>query len=190
MSVDLAAFLPVREHAPDADEAQVLQFALERARAQFGWKTGGLDDEAIHRMHPPSTTSLAGLVAHLAQVEDGLVARFVTGTPIGEPWSAAAQTGEPVWEWAYRTAATTPAEQLYRWWTDAVTRSRGVWQRALAAGPLGEPSVLLPPGAPRLQLRRVLLDTVEEYLRHCGQADLLREAVDGLVGNDPPWAGA
>jgi hypothetical protein len=36
-------------------------------------------------------------------------------------------------------------------------------------------------------IRRMVLDLVEEYGRHTGHADILREAVDGRIGEDPPW---
>ena len=52
-------------------------------------------------------------------------------------------------------------------------------------GDLGQPSKLvLDDGSPNL--RRALVDLTDEYARHVGHADLLREAVDGLVGEDPP----
>jgi len=49
-----------------ADEAEMLVFALNRSRATFAWKSGGLDAEALNRAHPPSTMTLASLIKHLA----------------------------------------------------------------------------------------------------------------------------
>jgi Protein of unknown function (DUF664) len=57
---------------------------------------------------------------------------------------------------------------------------------ALAAGGLDQPISLSWPDGRRPSLRRLLCDLIEEYGRHTGHADLLREAVDGLVGEDPP----
>lgn len=167
-----------------AGEVELLFFALDRARAQFAWKVGGLDAAGLHRRHPPSTTTLAGLVKHLAQVEDKYVAMFLTGAPLGPPWDAAGD--EPVWEWAYRTAADDSPEELYTLWQGAVERSRAAWSKALATGGLDQPSAYRLPSGEAPNLRRALIDTIEEYLRHTGHADLIREAVDGLVGNDPP----
>lgn len=163
----------------------MLFFALDRARAQFAWKVGGLDAAGLNRRHPPSATTLGGLVKHLAQVEDTYVATFVTGEPMGPPWDGVPD-GEPIWEWAYRSAADDSPEQLYGLWQAAVDRSRQAWARVLADGDLDQPAAFTTPSGEHPNLRRALVDTIEEYLRHTGHADLLREAVDGLVGNDPP----
>ncbi|WP_211658916.1 DUF664 domain-containing protein [Phytoactinopolyspora halophila] len=55
----------------------------------------------------------------------------------------------------------------------------------LAYSNLDQPSTFATPSGERPDLRRPLIDTIEEYLRHTGHADLICEAVDGLVGNDP-----
>ncbi len=57
---------------------------------------------------------------------------------------------------------------------------------ALADGGLDQPSRLVTRAGESPNLRRVLVDLHDEYARHVGHADLLREAVDGLVGEDPP----
>ena len=56
----------------------------------------------------------------------------------------------------------------------------------LADGDLDQPSTFITSSGEHPNLRRVLVDLIEEYIRHTGHADLLREAVDGLVGEDPP----
>ncbi|MGI8879552.1 MAG: DUF664 domain-containing protein [Jatrophihabitans sp.] len=174
----------IREPSLTATEVEMLFFALDRARAQFAWKVGGLDAAGLARRHRPSRTTLGGLVKHLAQVEDGYTARFLTGQPIGPPWNTV--DGEDIWEWAYRTAADDSPEELYTLWQGAVARSRAAWAQVLATGGLEQPSAFAISADEYPNLRRVMVDTIEEYLRHTGQADLIREAVDGLVGNDPP----
>lgn len=186
MTEDTALDTTIHEPSMTAGEVDMLLFALERARAQFAWKVGGLDAAGLGKRHPPSTTTLGGLVKHLAQVEDTYIVRFVTGRPIGAPWNAVEPDGEPVWEWAYRTAADDSAEELYALWQGAVERSRAAWTQVLATGDLDQPSTFTTPTGEHPNLRRALVDTIEEYIRHTGHADLLREAVDGLVGNDPP----
>lgn len=66
-------------------EAEMLQFALDRVRRQFAWKTGGLDGEQLRRLHPPSTMTLAGLIKHMAFVEHGFTAK-AADQPLGPPW--------------------------------------------------------------------------------------------------------
>ena len=67
-----------------------------------------------------------------------------------------------------------------------MARSRSRLDAALAAGGLDQSVDLSWPDGRKPSLRRVLCDLLEEYGRHTGQADMLREAVDGRVGEDPP----
>lgn len=166
-----------------AGEVEMLLFALERSRAQFAWKVGGLDAAGLHRPHPPSGMTLGGLIKHLAWVEDMKVARFLVGQPIGPPWDAVDFRADPDWE--FRTGAEDSPEELYALWQGAVERARAAWARALADGGLDQPSKVTGWDPPP-NVRRVLVDLHDEYARHVGHADLFREAVDGLVGEDPP----
>ena len=68
-------------------------------------------------------------------------------------------------------------------WQDAVARSRAAVAGALASG-LDELARAWPDTEPASP-RRILIDLIEEYSRHVGHADLIRESVDGLVGEDP-----
>jgi hypothetical protein len=77
-------------------------------------------------------------------------------------------------------------EQLYALWDDAVERSRARLDAALADGGLGQAVHASGPDGQHASLRRLVCDLIEEYGRHTGHADLLREAVDGRVGEDPP----
>ena len=164
----------VTEPPHDAGETEMLRFALDRSRMQFAWKTGGLDADGLRRTHPPSTMTLGGLVKHLALIEDHYTSKWVTGEPMGAPWDRADFDADPDWEW--RTGATDPPEELYALWFAAVRRT----QKALDAFDPDRPSLIGP------NLRRLLVDLHDEYARHVGHADLLREAVDGLTGEDPP----
>jgi hypothetical protein len=76
--------LPI-EHCPRGDEVETLQFALDRVRQQFAWKTGGLTAEQLRQTHPPSTMTLAGLIKHMAFVEDGFTGRAAQ-QPLAPPW--------------------------------------------------------------------------------------------------------
>lgn len=184
MTEDTVADTRIHEPSMTAGEVEMLLFALERCRAQFAWKCGGLDAAGLHKPHPPSAMTLGGLLKHLAHDEDRITAVDVSGQPIGAPWDAVDFTADPDWEW--RTAADDSPEELYALWRGAVERSRAAWTRALADGGLDQPSKYTTPSGRHPNLRRTLVDLIEEYTRHLGHADLLREAVDGLVGEDPP----
>ena len=71
-------------------------------------------------------------------------------------------------------------------WQDTVARSRALVAEALADGGLDRPAAFTWPDGRTPSLRRLLIDMIEEYARHTGHADLIRESVDGLVGEDPP----
>lgn len=182
MSNDTLLDTTLAEPSMTAGEVEMLLFALDRSRATFAWKVGGLDAEALHRPHPPSAMTLAGLLKHLALVEDQRTAEDLGGPPYGRQWSG---YDGPEWEW--RSAAEDSPEELYTLWREAVDRAREAWTRVLADGGLDQPSRRGGDGEPP-NLRRVLVDLHDEYARHVGHTDLFREATDGLVGEDPPQA--
>jgi hypothetical protein len=166
----------------DPTEAEMLLFALDRSRGQFAWKVGGLDTAALHRPHPPSTMTLARLIKHVAWVEDWRVATFLTGEPLGPPWD----TTDPVPDDDWSSADGDSPAELYALWQGAVARSRAAWARTLANGGLDQPSTYRTPSGRSPNLRWAIVDLHDEYARHVGHADLFREAIDGLVGEDPP----
>jgi hypothetical protein len=92
-------------------------------------------------------------------------------------------TGE---DWEFTSAADDTPDQLYALWDDAVERSRARLDAALADGGLDQSAHISGPDGVHASLRRLVCDLIEEYGRHTGHADLLREAVDGLVGEEPP----
>ena len=163
-------------------EVEHLVGALDRLRTTFRWKADGLDDAALRVRLGASSLTLGGLLKHLAVVEASSSTTRLDGTPIGEPW-ATAWEGD---EWEFSSAEGDSAEQLYALWDDAVARSRVRFNAALADGGPDRPVNISWPDGRHASLRRLLFDLVEEYGRHTGHADLLREAVDGRVGEDPP----
>jgi hypothetical protein len=177
----------IDEPSMTAGEVEMLLFAVERSRAQFAWKCGGLDAVGLRKPHPPSEMTLGGLLKHLALVEDMKVSDFVTGEPMAGPWKAADFQADPDWDW--HSAADDSPEELYALWRAAVERSRAAWAAKLAQGGLDQPSAFTTDTGKSPNLRRALVDLHDEYARHVGHADLFREAVDGLVGEDPPQRG-
>lgn len=175
---------PVLRQPPVAgNETDTLLGALERLRGYIAWKCGNLDAAGLRATLPPSTMTLGGLVKHLALVEDEYFSRWVGGQEMGPPWSAVDWDADPDWEW--QTAATDTPEELYALWEAAVARSRAAVATALAQDGLGQLTRLAWPDGRTASLRRILVDLIEEYARHVGHADLIRESVDGLTGEDP-----
>jgi hypothetical protein len=164
-------------------ELEHLVGALDRLRTTFRWKADALDAAGLRARIGASALTLGGLLRHLAFVEDYIFTTKLTGQPVGEPWDFTEWDSE---DWPITSAAADSPEQLYALWDDAVERSRARLATAVADGGLDQLVDVSFPDGLHPSLRRLVCDLVEEYGRHTGHADLLREAVDGLVGEDPP----
>jgi hypothetical protein len=158
--------------------------ALDRLRATFRWKVDDLDGAALQHRLGRSSLTLGGLLKHLAAQEDYAFSTKLSGKPLGAPWDDNGWDGDNDWE--FSSAADNTPEELYALWDGAVHRSHATLEAALVNGGLDQPIHASWPDGRRASLRRMLFDLIEEYGRHTGQADLLREAVDGRVGEDPP----
>lgn len=171
---------PNRPEPPrSADEPTTLLGFLDFLRATIEWKTRGLDDEQLRRRldaHPSGMT-LGGLLKHLAYVEDYWCSEVVGGDPEVEPWAGVDWAADGDWDW--HSADADSGEELRGLWQTAVGRSR-----AVLADRTGELGTADPAwgGRAEVSLRWVLTHLVEEYARHAGHADLLRELVDGQTG--------
>lgn len=167
------------------DEIAVLLGSLERVRAFVEWKCGALDAAELQVRIAASSITLGGLLKHLALVEADYATSRLFGRELGPPWDAVDWNADPDWEW--RTAAEDTPQQLMTLWRDAVARSRSAIDEALADGGMDHLATGISNSrgeAPNL--RRIMVDLIEEYARHAGHADLIRESIDGLVGEDPP----
>jgi hypothetical protein len=167
-------------------EVEHLTGALDRLRTTFRWKADDLDAAGLRTRIGASSLTLAGLLKHLAAAEDYMFATKLSGEPIGAPWDATGWDGSKDWEYTFSSAANDTPAQLYALWDGAVERSRARLDAALAKGGIDQLVHLSWPDGRHASLRRLVCDMIEEYGRHTGHADLLREAVDGLVGEDPP----
>ncbi len=170
-----------RPEPPEAaDETTTLLAFLDWQRATLAWKCGGLDAAGLRATLPPSTMTLGGLLKHLALVEDSWFSRWLFGRDYSAPWSAVDWDADRDWEW--RTAAEDAPEQLFALWQGTVERSRALVAEALADGGLDRRAQRTGADGFAPSLRWILVHMIEEYARHAGHADLIREAVDGLTG--------
>ncbi len=88
-------------------------------------------------------------------------------------------------EWEWTSAADDSPEELRTLWLEAVGRSEAAVDDVPAARGL-DSLLAISDGTETPNLRRVLIDVIEEYARHTGHADLIRESIDALVGEDAP----
>ena len=176
---------PVVAEPPIAgDETATLLGSLERQRATLAWMCADLDATGLRARHGPSAITLGGLLKHLALVEDDYFTRRLRNQELGPPWNTVDWDADPDWEW--HSAAEDTPEQLRTLWEQAVARSRATAAAALAEGGPEQLSRWVLPDGRAPSMRRILIDLIEEYARHVGHADLVRESIDGLTGEDPP----
>jgi hypothetical protein len=165
-------------------EAEQLVGALERLRATFRWKADGLDAAGLQARVGSSALTLGGLLKHLSRAESQMWTAKLAGTPIDPPWDTVDWDSDS--EWDFTSAAGDAPAELYSLWDTTIERSRARLAAALASGGLDQEVFIAWPGNRHASLRRLVCDLIEEYGRHTGHADVLRESGDGLVGEDPP----
>jgi uncharacterized damage-inducible protein DinB len=168
------------EPPPAAGEAETLLGFLDFHRATLAWKCSGLGADGLRATVGASSMTLGGLLKHLALVEDGWFSRSLHGQERQPPWNTVDWEADPDWEW-HSAAEDTPG-QLFALWQEAVDRSRRLTAEALADGGLDRLARRTWPDGTAPSLRWILVHMIEEYARHNGHADLLRESVDGEVG--------
>ena len=158
-------------------EAELLYAFLDYQRATLGRKTSGLDAEQLARTLPPSTMTLAGMIKHLALVEDYWFSYVFAGNEDAPVFRDVDWDADPDWEW-HSAIADEPAALR------ALHDGTVVHSRAVVAGEdLGAVSVRANRRTgEKFSLRWIVLHMIEEYARHNGHADLIRESIDGQRG--------
>ena len=157
------------------DERTTLIDYLRAYRLTLRLKCADLDAEQMAlRSVPPSTMSLLGLVRHMADVERSWFRRVMAGEHVPRRYSSD-DDREGAWSGAVGDPAVV-AEAWAAWEAEVDNAERFV----AATGDLGTIGRLS--DGKSIQLREVLIHMVEEYARHCGHADLIRERIDGRVG--------
>jgi uncharacterized damage-inducible protein DinB len=166
-----------RSEASPVGELPTIREYLTNYRLTLGMKCEGLSPEQLAtRSVPPSTMSLLGLIRHMARVEHNWFHRALKGNRDVPRlfWSADDHDLD------FNEAAGEQA---------VVDEAFAAWKAEIAAadewldGPVDlDATVLTPRGESEASVRDILIHMVEEYARHCGHADLLRECIDGRTG--------
>jgi Protein of unknown function (DUF664) len=171
-----------REHGPTmADERTTLLESLRCQRLTLELKCAGLDADAMaRRAVEPSTLSLLGLVRHLAEMERRTFRVLIGGQ---DAPSLFCSDTEPDGDFDGAVADPRVVAEAWEAWRSEVDFANQVLAEApsldvTAEDPLNQHGS----GGGSLSLRDVLLGMVEEYARHMGHADLLRERIDGRLG--------
>jgi uncharacterized damage-inducible protein DinB len=156
-------------------EKAILAAYLDRYRMTFEMKCEGLDaDQMAQRSVPPSTMSLLGLVRHLAGVEHAWFRRFIEGRQ--ELPRLYRSPDDRDLDFNGAAADDAVVDDAWETWHSEVAHAREVY-----AG-LNDLGVLVGPEGNQGEVRDIIVHMIEEYARHCGHADLLRERIDGRTG--------
>jgi len=166
----------------DADEVGMLRGFLDHYRATIRLQAAGLDDAQLDQSLPPSDLTLGGMLKHLAFVEDYWFSYNLAGHEPAPPWDTAPWDDDPDWDW--HSASGEAHADLDALLASAIVRSDACLDAALAADPdLGRPVARPrdPAKGDTATVRWVLVHMVEEYARHAGHADLIRQSIDGAT---------
>lgn len=161
-----------------ADERTSLTEMLDYYRVVAERKVFGLDEGQLAATLAPSDLTLGGLILHLALVEDDWFNYRFAGNDEAEPWAGAPWDENPDWELS--VAGEWSRDELLAQFRTSVSRSRGI---ASAASSLDQVAARANPDGSSCNLRWILVHLIEEYARHCGHADFLRQSVDGVTGD-------
>ena len=171
--------MPERDELPEpgttTDERTMLVEFLDYFRAVLERKVDGLDEAQARMRVGASTIDLLGLVRHMAEVERWWFRQALTGEVDHGIYEDPDDVDA---DWHHTTADTLPTA-LSAWRTEVAHARANVAAApsldvvaAHRSGPRGE-----------ISLRWIMVHMIEEYARHCGHADFLREVIDGRVGD-------
>jgi hypothetical protein len=169
--------MPVERSDPPFvnDERPMLDAWLDHQRATLAVKCDGLAPEQLReRAVPPSSLTLLGLVRHMAEVERGWFQRaFADEDTPPLFYSEADPDGD------FNNVNDADPDGAFSAWHEACERARAI---AASAGSLDD-IARNPKNRDRISLRWIMVHMIEEYARHNGHADFLRERIDGVVGD-------
>ncbi|MGH7759342.1 MAG: DinB family protein, partial [Candidatus Dormibacteria bacterium] len=165
------------DNPPIPDERATLTAYLEAQRQVLAWKCRGLSDAQLKtRAVPPSRLSLLGLVRHMAEVERFWFRRGLMAEKIGSLWNSPENRRA-----AFEEIEDADVAAAFAAWEEECQRARAI----LRDLPSLEEGFMDAHGWP-CSARDMVNHMIEEYSRHNGHADLLRECLDGATGDFPP----
>jgi Protein of unknown function (DUF664) len=166
---------------PREDEVTTLRAFLDYHRDTLRWKCAGLTQQQLAQALPPSDMTLGGLMKHLAVVESDWFEDTFAGGSLMSPFDTVDWDADLDWEW--HSARDDTPDEVFALFDEAVRRADAVIEEALARGGLDAASQKKDgrEGTP-FSLRRNIVHMIEEYARHNGHADLIRQSIDGATG--------
>ena len=161
-------------------EIEVLLGFLNYHRNTLRLKAEGLDAQQLNTPLPPSDLTLGGLLKHLAFVENWWFSCVLHGNQDVEPWAGVDWEADEDWDW--HSASDDTPQELRALLDRHIAESDLLLDRALARGGLDQVATRTTRTGEQFNLRHILIHLIEEYARHNGHADLIRQSVDGVTG--------
>ena len=153
-------------------ERELLRAYLDFHRETLALKCAGLSDDDLRRRTTPSSLSLLSLVRHMAEVERAWFRRVLDGQDVPLVWSP-----DGDFQVAY-DVTDAAAEEAFAAWQAEISIARDIVAEAQSLDVTGVERR----SGDEYSLRRILNHLIQEYARHNGHADLIREGIDGAVG--------
>ncbi|WP_269855145.1 DinB family protein [Streptomyces sp. RPT161] len=158
----------------NADERTTLESWLDFHRTTLAMKCRALDETRLREMSaPPSSMSLLGIVQHMAEVERNWFRRILTGEDVSPIFGERSDEEGP--DGGFEVAEDATSQEAFTLWEGEVAKAREI----AAARSLQDTGTLL---GREVSLRWIYVHMIEEYARHNGHADLIRERIDGATG--------
>jgi uncharacterized damage-inducible protein DinB len=162
-----------RTDVPSAgSERETLRAYLDFQRETLALKCAGVSDEDLRRPTTPSSLTLLGLVRHMAEVERAWFRRVIDGEDVPLVWSP-----DGDFQVAY-DAVDANRSEAFEAWEAEIAQARRIEGAAASLDGTGVDRR----SGEAYSLRLVMLHVLQEYARHNGHADLIREGIDGVVG--------
>ena len=168
------------EPEPAVNEVETLRGFLNYQRATLKWKSEGLAQDQLNVSVAKSTVTIGGLLKHMTFVENEWFWRWIGNNDRLEPWLSTDFEKDPDWEFA--SAVHDDAETLMANWVASIQLSESILDDCLQSEGLDQLAKRKWPNGESPSLRWILVHMIEEYARHNGHADFIRESIDGSVG--------
>ncbi len=159
-------------------ERATLTTMLDYYRAVLLRKAAGLNDEQLRQRLGPSTLTIGVLLYHSAFVEDYWSHSVWLADDSIEPWASADWKTDQDWEMT--RAGALSGDEIREQYQISVARAQAVLAEN---SDLSQVSQGNSAAGNSFSMRFILVHLIEEYARHCGHADLLRESIDGATGD-------
>jgi len=171
---------PRTEPPLSGGEAQLAFAFLDYHRETLMMKVAGLDSAQLATALPPSPMTLGGLVKHLALVEESWFCERLSGRELAEPWASVDWDADEDWDW--HSAVDDEPDALLGQWERSVAMARECADEAMAAAGFDQMTVQPNRRGEHFSMRWIVIHMIEEYARHNGHADMIRESIDGQTG--------